>query len=207
MKINGLQVDNFGVWNDLTIGDLPDDITVFYGPNEAGKSTLMNFVRTILFGFSPEKCQRFLTGPLGKQRRRMGGRVRVQGYEGQFYIRRYADEIDPVGASGDVRVTTVDNSRVGGHKLASLLSGIDEAIYNNVFCLGMGEIQQLSTLNDTQAAQFLYSLSTGTDRVSLVDVMRQLRNARKKLVGNGKPGLLTELIRRRDEQRLSLIHI
>ena len=204
MKINGLQVDNFGVWNDLTIGDLPDDITVFYGPNEAGKSTLMNFVRTILFGFSPEKCQRFLTGPLGQQRRRMGGRIRVQGYEGQFYIRRYADEIDPLGAAGDVRVTTVDNSRVGGHKLASLLSGIDEAIYNNVFCLGMGEIQQLSSLNDTQAAQFLYSLSTGTDRVSLVDVMRQLRTARKKLVGNGKPGLLTELIRRRDEQRAHL---
>ena len=204
MNINGLQVDNFGVWSDLTISDLPDDLTVFYGPNEAGKSTLMNFIRTILFGFSVEKCQRFLTGPFGQQRRRMGGRLRINGYEGQYHVRRFADETEPLASAGDVRVTTVSGERAGGHKLAALLSGIDEAIYNNVFCVGMGEIQELSTLNDTQAAQFLYSLSTGTDRVSLVDVMRQLRAARQQLVGNGKPGLLTDLIQQRDKKRRQL---
>ncbi len=201
MKINGLQVDCFGIWTDFTIGELPDDVTVFYGPNEAGKSTLMNFIRTILFGFSADKCQRFVTGPLAQSRGRMGGWLRLSGYEGQFQVRRYADDLDPLANPGDLRVTAVDGSRVGAHKLASLLSGIDETIFNNVFCVGMFEIQQLSSLNDTQAAQFLYSLSTGTDRVSLVDVMRQLRTARTRLVGNGKPGLLTELIRRRDEQR------
>ena len=204
MIINGLQVDNFGIWNDFTIGELPDDVTVFYGPNEAGKSTLMNFIRTILFGFSPDKCQRFVTGSLPQPRGRMGGRLRLSGYEGQFQVRRYADELDPLASPGDVRVTTVDGGRVGAHKLASLLSGIDETIFNNVFCVGMSEIQQLSSLNDTQAAQFLYSLSTGTDRVSLVDVMRQLRTARTRLVGNGEPGLLTKLIRRRDEKRRTI---
>lgn len=204
MNINELQVDNFGIWNDLTIGELPDDVTVFYGPNEAGKSTLMNFIRTILFGFSPDKCQRFVTGSLPQPRGRMGGRLRLSGYEGQFQVRRYADEMEPLASPGDVRVTTVDGGRVGAHKLASLLSGIDETIFNNVFCVGMSEIQQLSSLNDTQAAQFLYGLSTGTDRVSLVDVMRQLRTTRARLVGNGNPGLLTELIRRRDEQRRTI---
>ena len=51
MKITGLEVDGFGVWTDLRLDSLTDGLNVFYGPNEAGKSALRAFVRTVLFGF------------------------------------------------------------------------------------------------------------------------------------------------------------
>ena len=60
MKITDLQVDGFGVWKGLVVEGLSDEITVFCGYNEAGKTTLMQFIRSMMFGFSPEppsKCQ------------------------------------------------------------------------------------------------------------------------------------------------------
>ena len=48
MKITDLEIDGFGVWHDLKLNNLSRRVTAFYGPNEAGKTTVMHFVR-----FSP----------------------------------------------------------------------------------------------------------------------------------------------------------
>jgi len=52
MKIENIHVDGFGVWNDKTWGPLDPGLNVFHGPNETGKSTLMGFIRAMLFGFA-----------------------------------------------------------------------------------------------------------------------------------------------------------
>ena len=54
MKITDINIDRFGVWRDLSLPLNESGVTVFYGPNEAGKSTLMRFVRGTLYGFNPE---------------------------------------------------------------------------------------------------------------------------------------------------------
>jgi len=51
MRIEHLHIDGFGVWNDKTWGPLEAGLNVFHGPNETGKSTLMAFIRSMLFGF------------------------------------------------------------------------------------------------------------------------------------------------------------
>ena len=55
MKISDLQIDGFGVWSDLKLERFSDGLTVFCGPNEAGKTTLMQFIRSVLYGFSTER--------------------------------------------------------------------------------------------------------------------------------------------------------
>ena len=60
MKINDVRVDGFGVWTDLTLNQLSPEVTVFFGPNEAGKTTLMQVVRAVLYGYSPERRKRYL---------------------------------------------------------------------------------------------------------------------------------------------------
>src|SRR5690606_31257725 len=102
---------------------------------------------------------------------------------GQFRIQRTA----PAGRTedfGDVSIIAADGGLQGGHLLPSLLSNLDEAIFNNVFAIGLRELQELATLNDTEAAQQLYKLSSGMDRVSLVDVMSELDNSRRRLMPN-----------------------
>ena len=41
MKITDLEIDGYGVWSGLRIERLSDALNVFYGPNEAGKTTLL----------------------------------------------------------------------------------------------------------------------------------------------------------------------
>ena len=58
MKITDIRIDGFGIWTDLSVRELAGDVTVFHGPNEAGKTTLMQFMRAVLYGFSKERRAR-----------------------------------------------------------------------------------------------------------------------------------------------------
>ena len=89
--------------------------------------------------------------------------------------------------------------------LGTLLSGIDEPIFNNVFAVGLRELQELSTLDDTEAAAQLYKLTSGLDRVSLIDVMRDLEAARNRLLAaDGSKSELLELLDRREKLRAEI---
>ena len=54
MKINNLKINGFGKINDKNI-DLVDGINVIYGPNEAGKSSILKFITSMLYGASKTK--------------------------------------------------------------------------------------------------------------------------------------------------------
>ncbi|MFN7626387.1 MAG: AAA family ATPase, partial [Pirellula sp.] len=180
MKVRDIQIDGFGVWTGLSVDSLPEGMTVFYGPNEAGKTTLMNFLRTMFYGFTPERRQRYLPPVHGGK---PGGAIRVTGPGGGYEIARRATLNDP-SVVGQLAVTSSDGITQGQHRLTSLLGSVDESIFTNVFAIGLRELQELSTLDDTAAADELYKLSSGLDRVSLVDVIRQLRTARTQLVAS-----------------------
>ena len=51
MRIDGWHADGFGILKDFERADLEPGVTVLLGENEAGKSTLLAFVRAMLFGF------------------------------------------------------------------------------------------------------------------------------------------------------------
>ena len=54
MKLDRLEIEAFGALEDFSATDLASaDVLVLLGPNESGKSTIQEFVTTILFGFSP----------------------------------------------------------------------------------------------------------------------------------------------------------
>ena len=200
MKITALEVDGYGVWSGLKLDDLSDGINVMFGPNEAGKTTLMQFVRSILYGFSPNR-RRYLP-PLGGGR--AGGSVHVTGPNGRFQVSRHEDPDQPNG-SELVELTGADGTRQGEHLLKVLLCDIDEKIFGNVFTVGLHELQHLGTLGDTEAAAMLYNLSAGMDRVPLVEVIESLDGSRNHILHqDGQPCEVTKLIARREELRRQL---
>lgn len=194
MKIRALKVDGFGVWSELTLDELAGEMNVFCGPNEAGKTTLLQFVRAVLYGFSPERM-RYLPPVHGG---RPGGVVEIESEQGSFQVSRHADHTDPSGRAPAV-LTASDGSRQPEPILKEILCGVDEKVFKNVFAFGLQEIQQLGSLGDTEAAKLLFSLSTGLDRVSLIDVMRELEVSRLRLLGeDGKSGRIVQLLADRD---------
>ena len=52
MHIRQLQLEQFGIYADRTLPFRPG-LTVLYGPNEIGKTTLLNAFRSLLFGVGP----------------------------------------------------------------------------------------------------------------------------------------------------------
>ena len=179
MKITDLQVDGFGVWKGLTVESLSDDLTVFCGYNEAGKTTLMQFVRAMMFGFNPERLDKYTPPVYGGL---AGGSLDIATGSGIFEVQRHVDpnrHSDPIG---DLAVTDAHDGSVHGRAhLSNLMSDIDESIFTNVFCIGLREIQELGALNSTAAAEQLYKLTSGMDRVSLIDVMKDLKQRREKI--------------------------
>lgn len=202
MKITDLQIDGFGAWSDLKLDHFSDGLTVFYGPNEAGKTTLMQFMRSVLYGYSQDRRLRYLPPAAGG---RSGGAIGAIGSSGRFNIRRTPTSSLNGDDLGKLEISSSNGARQGGHVLTSLLSGIDESIFTNVFAVGLRELQELSTLNDTEAAQQLYKLTSGMDRVSLVDVMRELESRRNGLLSpDDGPCELQRLIDRREQLQIQI---
>ena len=203
MKVKDIHIDGFGVWTGLSVDSLPEGMTLFYGPNEAGKTTLMQFMRAMLYGFTEERREKYLPPLHGGT---PGGAMRVTGPGGGYQIRRH-HQLTDANALGQLSVTGPDGLSQGQHRLSMLLGQIDEPIFTNVFAIGMRELQELSTLDDTAAADELYKLSSGLDRVSLVDVLRSLRQGRQDLIGSGRiqddpeSKKIVGLLRRREQLR------
>jgi uncharacterized protein YhaN len=194
MRITEIKIDGFGVWSRLELGALSDQLNVFYGPNEAGKTTLMQFLRSMLYGFSAERRARYLP-PLGGHK--AGGALAVADGQETFFVSRHIDESAEKGETltiHDRRDAPADERALG-----ALLGDVDEPIFNNVFAFGLAEIQELGTLTDTQAASELYNLALGLDRVSLVDVLSELDASRNRLLAlDGRPSLVTQLLGQRE---------
>ena len=54
VKINKLKINAYGKLKDKEI-ELDDHINVVHGENEAGKSTILNFITNMLYGISKNK--------------------------------------------------------------------------------------------------------------------------------------------------------
>jgi uncharacterized protein YhaN len=196
MKITDLKIDGFGVWHDLTLRGLSSELTVFYGPNEAGKSTLMQFMRSILYGVSPTRRERYLPPVKGG---RPGGWLKVETDHGALTINRYADR-GPADV-GKVTIITSDGEEQGDRLLREALEHVDEPTYLNIFAVGLREVQELGSLSDTAAAQWLYRLTSGLDRISLYDVIHMLEGTRLRLLNSWEEkSELRELVSRKEQR-------
>jgi len=200
MRIKRIEIDGFGVWKGLTLDELSDHATVIYGPNEAGKTTLMQFVRAVLYGLTPDRRKRYLPPVHGGD---PGGQLKVANEFGWFTLHRTGSVEDLIDNQGAIEIIDDRGEQREASQLQALLAGVDEATYNNVFAVGLKEIQELGSLDDTAAADYLYRLTSGLDRVSLVDVMREVQAARDRLLSRDEkgPSQIPQLIERREKLR------
>jgi uncharacterized protein YhaN len=201
VKITGLEIDGYGIWTGLKLEGLGEGLNVLYGPNEAGKTTLLQFIRSVLYGFSPAR-RRYFPPRRGGQ---PGGSIDLCGPHGRFQLKRHDEENGQAGNQEQLSLIAADGTLQGEHLVKTLLADVDEAVYNNVFAVGLREMQQLGTLGDTEAAELLYSLTAGLDRVSLVEVIRELETSRNRILdADGGPSQVTQLLQRREELRLEI---
>lgn len=194
MKIHGWAIDGFGIFRDVQVEGLGAGLTVFLGPNEAGKSTALAFLRGVFFGFPDGRSRELRYPPLKGGRH--GGRVFVDGPDGVVTIEREAGRRRPP------RVIYPDGQEGGEEDLRRLLGGADGHLFRSVFAFSLTELQTFSSLTAEGVRDRIFSAgiagagrSAGAVQKRLDDEMQSLLKMR------GRAAELTQLVDELEENR------
>lgn len=167
MKFEEIYIDGFGIFHDYHIKNLTPGLTIFIGPNEAGKSTILSFQKRILFGFPDRRSGLNLYPPLAGGNH--GGRLIISNADNTRYtIERYSK------GTHNVKVIFPDGSTGGTTELSNLLGHANKDIFENIYAFGLTELQDFETLNSEAVKGRIYSAGTGIGAVSLSEVQKNL---------------------------------
>ena len=183
MHIDELYLRDFGKFHDTHIY-MDDDIKVFYGENEYGKSTIYAFIKAMLFGLqrgrgraaASDEYTRYKPwdgsgGYSGIMRFTCGNRHFV--LERNFNI--YERSVSLVCADDGEELSVEDGD------LEMLLGGLTRQSFENTIAIG-----QLMSKPDMSLAEELQNCAavyydTGSDRVDLSGAIETLREKKKKI--------------------------
>ncbi|QNO15109.1 AAA family ATPase [Alkalicella caledoniensis] len=169
MKIVKIEIDGFGLHRDLKLDNIKEGINVIYGNNEAGKSTIKNFLSSLLFGFkSRSSLKRYEPINGGTH----GGKITVINGDDMVELSRLSinNRSNP-----DLALTSLKNP---SKKLETqqLLQGINQNVYDNVFSFGLEELQNLKSLTDQEVMDYIYTAGFGFSKASMPKVKKQLND-------------------------------
>lgn len=162
MHIDGWSIDAFGALHDVERRGLGDGLTVIYGPNEAGKSTLRHFVLGVLFGFSTGKSSLPPYTPSSGAAR--SGRLFIESDGEEFVLSR----LEKRGVrKGAMTLLGPDGTARSDAELSALLGGLTRGVYDRVFAVGLDELNDLDALTDGDLQDHLLSAGvTGAGRIA-----------------------------------------
>jgi len=196
MRIERIEIDGFGRFHEAR---WPFDagLTVLVGANEAGKTTLLNALRALLFGFEATRDGRTWYPPLRGGRR--GGRLVLQTAAGERWtVERHGER----GGGGALAVRAPNGNQGGQETLDRLLHGADKDLFTNIFAFGLGELQTFSSLSADGVRGRIYGAGAGLGGTSAIDLERRIRQQLDgSFLPRGSQRPLNQLLARIEELR------
>ena len=170
---------------------------VFYGENEAGKTTIMSFIHSMLFGFPSKQHTELRYEP--KTQYKYGGQlIACFPMHGKAVIERVRGK-----ASGDVTVVLENGRRGQEELLAELLQGIDRQLYQSIFSFNLFGLQNVQQLKGAELGRFLFSTgAVGSDRLLHAEQELQKEMELRFRPGGKKPQLNKKLAQLKEQYQL-----
>ncbi len=161
MRFQRLHVPAFGPFTDLDLRftDQLGDLQVIYGPNEAGKSSLLRVIRDLLFGIPVQSADNFLHAYADL---RIRGEICNRAGQQLVFQRRKGNKNTLLDAEGHQFPDSV---------LTQFLGGVDQAYFSAMFGLGAEELRegaQQLLRGEGDIGQALFSASIGGTPVQKV---------------------------------------
>lgn len=159
MKITALYIYQYGKFSNRNFQLSDSPVQVIYGLNEAGKTTLMSFIKSVLFGFPKSKKYEPKTGGV------YGGIVELNHDDyGAVKIERTK------GAAEKVRVYTASGEIKDGEWLKQLLSDTDRTLYEAIYSFDVFGLQEIQAFNRDKIGEFLlFSSLFGSEAAAKLD--------------------------------------
>ncbi|PLT33778.1 AAA family ATPase [Bacillus sp. V5-8f] len=150
MIIKELHIYGYGKFENKKFTDL-GQLQIFFGENESGKSTVMSFIHSILFGFPTKVQNEKRYEP--KLNAKYGGKIIiVSDRYGKVSIERVKGK-----AAGDVTIV-FENGSIGDEgDLRDLLQGIDKQYFQSVFSFDLQGLYGVQNINEATLAKYLLS--------------------------------------------------
>lgn len=215
VRLKEAQLNAFGKFIKKKIS-LADGLQVFYGDNEAGKSTLQLFIKTMLYGISN---QRKSASVVLRDRERMipwgekyaEGILKLTADGKQIEIYRRIGKT-PAGDKLEVMdaLTGEVLSEFSGTEPGDVLFGIPVEVFEKTFWIRQGSSFPVGT--DEELSRRLMNLqTTGAEEISYDATKEALEQIRKSLRAKDKrgvPGILDTLYQEKDaktQERFQLL--
>ena len=161
MRIEHVSIDGFGQFFNREFGPFDTPLTVIAGPNEAGKSTLVAFIITVLFGFQHKDDVLHIPALAGGKH---GGRLSIIDDAGNRYmIQRHAG---PGRSRGQVVVTREEGSPAEDGVLTRLLSAATPDLFRSAFAFDLEQLQSLRAADNTDISAAIYGAGLGVKNLS-----------------------------------------
>ena len=179
MQLREIHIDGFGIFCEKHVTGLSSGLNLLYGPNEFGKSTLLAFLRRILFGFRVSSSANPYPAVSGGA---YGGRIICQLANGKVVTisRKQGRSGGPVEI-----VTDSGGEHSGQEELNRMIGGISEKFYENVYAIGLDELQALRTLEEEEVKNHIYGAGLELGSTSLTEIQNTFL---KQAEGVFKPG-------------------
>ncbi len=159
MRITRLRLENFGAFRDWPLDRLQPGLNLLFGPNESGKTTLMCFLRAMLFGF----LRRGATPYDPVDGSEPGGTLQLTDSRGATWVVERRGR----GRKGGVTVSGPSGAAQGEDAVRRLLDNLTREVFENIFAFGLKELSDIATLKQREVQHLLYSASMGLGGVSL----------------------------------------
>lgn len=196
MRIAEFYVEGFGRLANVSMTDVPPGLSIVLGENEAGKTTLLQFLRSILFGL-PSRKQKEFYPPLNGGRK--GGRIVLRNEQSERII---VERFEGKG-TGPLIVTLPDGSQGGETEFRQLIGSATDDLYRNVFAFSLSELQSFESLKTEKVRDAIYSAGIGIGRRTIAQVIQEFTKQRDDLFvpGGSKPAMNHLLNRLEDHRR------
>ncbi|MBL3649072.1 ATP-binding protein [Bacillus sp. RHFS10] len=159
LRIKSLHIYQYGKFSNRTFHFSASPVQLIYGLNEAGKTTMMSFIESMLFGFPKTKKYEPKTGGV------YGGVLEAEHPEyGVLRIERTK------GTAEKLRVYTENGEVKQGDVLKQLFQGTDRALYKAIYSFDVFGLQEIHAFNRDKIGEFLlFSSLFGAEAISKLD--------------------------------------
>ncbi len=174
MEIREIQIDGFGVFSAKKLKGVSSGLNIIYGPNEFGKTTLLEFIRCMLFGF-PKKSQKVNQyAPVNGGR--LGGILKCILDSGQLIsVDRYEDRKEgPI-----IRTESIENQ--GQSYLDSLLGYANKEVFKNLYAFTIDELHDIQSLQGEEIKSRIYGVGMGLGEISLEKIEKEIEKDCKEI--------------------------